>query len=47
VVVLVHTEFDAGGADEAHVLTFRDGKLVKFQLAGDTALMERIWGSNQ
>ena len=45
VVVLVHTEYDSGGADEAHVLTFRDDKLVKWQLAGDTALMERAWGT--
>jgi hypothetical protein len=29
-----------------YVLTFRDGKVVKFQTAGDTALMERVFGSN-
>ena len=27
------------------VLTYRDGKLVKFQTAGDTALLERVFGS--
>jgi hypothetical protein len=27
------------------VLTYRDGKLVKFQTAGDTALLERAFGS--
>ena len=37
VVVLTHTNTD--------VLTFRDGKVVKFQSAGDTALMEHIYGS--
>ena len=31
-----------GGAD---VLTYRDGKLIKFQSAGNTAAMERIFGS--
>ena len=32
-------------ADSADVLTYRDGKLVKFQTAGDTALFERVFGS--
>jgi hypothetical protein len=27
------------------VLTYRDGMLVKFQSAGDTALLERVFGS--
>ena len=45
VVVLVHTQYDGGEADEVHVLTFRDDKLVKWQLAGDTGLMERLWGA--
>jgi ketosteroid isomerase-like protein len=26
-------------------LTFRDGKVVKFQIASDTALQEKIWGT--
>lgn len=45
VVVLVHTSFEGGEADVADVLTFRDGKVVKFQSAGDTALLERVFGS--
>ncbi len=45
VVVLTHTTVEGGEADTADVLTFRDGKLVKFQSAGDTALMERVYGS--
>jgi ketosteroid isomerase-like protein len=45
VVVLTHIELDGEGADEADVLTYRDGKLVKFQSAGDTALLERIYGT--
>ena len=32
-------------ADQADVLTYRDGKLVKFQTAGDTALLELVFGS--
>jgi ketosteroid isomerase-like protein len=46
-VVVVLTTITAGGqsADQADVLTFRDGKVVKFQSAGDTAMQERIWGS--
>lgn len=45
VVVLTHTTIEGGEADTADVLTFRDGKLVKFQSAGDTALIEQVYGS--
>jgi ketosteroid isomerase-like protein len=45
VVVLCHTTMAGDEADTADVLTFRDGKLVKFQSAGDTAAMERHFGS--
>jgi ketosteroid isomerase-like protein len=45
--VVVLTQIRLGGeqADSADVLTFRDGKLVKFQTAGDTALIERVFGT--
>ena len=45
--VVVLTKVTAGGesSDAADVLTFRDGKVVRFQSAGDTAMQERIWGS--
>jgi ketosteroid isomerase-like protein len=45
VVVLTHTTIEGGEADQADVLTYRDGKLVRFQTAGDTALLERVFGS--
>lgn len=45
VVVLTRTTLDGEPADQADVLTFSDGKLVKFQSAGDTALLERVYGS--
>jgi uncharacterized protein len=45
VVVLTHTTMEGGEMDSCDVLTFRDGKLVKFQSAGDTALTERVFGS--
>lgn len=45
VVVLTQIEVDGERSDQADVLTYRDGKLVKFQSAGDTALMERLFGS--
>ena len=45
VVVLTKTTADGQTSDQADVLTFRDGKIIKFQSAGDTALEERIWGS--
>jgi len=45
VVVLTHITVEGGEADSCDVLTFRDGKLVKFQSAGDTAMFERVFGS--
>ncbi|HTT30787.1 MAG TPA: nuclear transport factor 2 family protein [Solirubrobacteraceae bacterium] len=45
VVVLTHITVAGGEADVADVFTFRDGKVVKFQTAGDTALLERVYGS--
>lgn len=45
VVVLTHITVDGQKADQADVLTYRDGKLVRFQNAGDTALLERVFGS--
>jgi uncharacterized protein len=45
VVVLTHISVEGGESDQADVLTYRDGKLVKFQSAGDTALLEQVFGS--
>ena len=45
VVVLTSATADGQSADSVDVLTFRDGKVVKFQSAGDTALQEKIWGT--
>jgi ketosteroid isomerase-like protein len=45
VVVLTHTTMGDDESDSADVLTFRDGKLVKFQSTGDTAAMERNFGT--
>jgi hypothetical protein len=45
VVVLTRISVDGEEADQADVATYRDGKLVKFQSAGDTALLERAFGS--
>ena len=44
VVVLARVSADGQSSDQANVLTFRDGKVAKFQSAGDTALEESIWG---
>jgi hypothetical protein len=46
-VVVVLTQVTAGGesAPQADVWTFRDGKIVKGQTLGDTAMQERIWGT--
>jgi hypothetical protein len=46
VVVLVQGTLAGETADAADVLTFNaDGKLVRFQTAADTALLERVFGS--
>ena len=45
VVVLTQVTLAGEQADSADVLTYRDGNLVKFQTAGDTALLERVFGS--
>jgi uncharacterized protein len=45
VVVLTQTTLAGEHADQADVLTYRDGKLIRFQSAGDTALLERVFGS--
>jgi ketosteroid isomerase-like protein len=44
VVVLCHVSMAGEEYDSADVLTYRDGKLVKFQTAGDTAVLERVFG---
>lgn len=46
VVVLTQITADGQTSDQADVLTFRDGKVVKFQSAGDTALAERVYGTS-
>lgn len=45
VVVLTNVTVGGETADQADVVTFRDGKVVKFQSAGDTAMQERVWGT--
>jgi uncharacterized protein len=45
VVVLTHITLAGEEADTVDVLTFRDGQLVRFQSAGDTALGERVFGT--
>lgn len=46
VVVLTQIALAGESADTVDVLTFNaDGKVIKFQTAGDTALFERVFGS--
>ena len=45
VVVLCQITVGGEQADSCDVLTFKDGKVVRFQTAGDTALAERVYGS--
>ena len=45
VVCLTRITVDGQQADAADVMTFSDGKLTRFQTAGDTALLEQVFGS--
>jgi ketosteroid isomerase-like protein len=45
VVVLTQVELAGNHADSVDVLTFRDGKVVKFQNAPDTAMLEQVYGT--
>jgi uncharacterized protein len=45
VVALCQVTVGGESYDSADVLTYRDGKLIKFQSAGDTAATERVFGS--
>lgn len=44
-VCLNRTTLAGEEVDTADVLTFCDGKMAKFQSAGDTALLERVFGT--
>jgi uncharacterized protein len=46
VVVLTQVSLDGQKYDAADVLTFSDGKVIRFQTAGDTALLERTFPSS-
>jgi ketosteroid isomerase-like protein len=48
-VVVVQTEVTAGGetSQEADVFTFRNGKIIKAQSYGDTAMQERVFGTKR
>jgi ketosteroid isomerase-like protein len=44
VVALTEVTVDGETTAGADVFTFRDGKIVKAETFGDTALMERVFG---
>jgi ketosteroid isomerase-like protein len=46
-VVVVLTEITAGGetSQEADVWTLQDGKIIQAQIFGDTAMQEKIFGT--
>ena len=45
VVVLAHTTAGGESALLADVLTYRDGKVVQVESFGDTAMLERVFGT--
>jgi ketosteroid isomerase-like protein len=44
VVVLTQISVNGESAEQAGVLTYRDGKVVQFRSMNDTALQERVYG---
>jgi len=48
-VVVAITEVTADGqsGEDADVMTIRDGKTVRMEVHGDTALLERVYGKKQ
>ncbi len=48
-VVVAITEVSAGGetSEDADVFTIRDGKTVRAEMHGDTAMLERVYGKKQ
>jgi ketosteroid isomerase-like protein len=45
VVALTQVSVEGHTSDDADVLTFRDGKVVKFQAATDTEMQTEVWGA--
>lgn len=47
VVALTEVAIGAERGQDADVFTLRDGKVVRVHANGDTALLERVWGSKK
>lgn len=47
VVALTDVTVDGNHGKDADVFTLRDGKTVKVEIHGDTALMERVYGKKE
>jgi ketosteroid isomerase-like protein len=47
VVALTHITMGDESAHDADVFTLRDGKTVRVEIHGDTAMMERVYGKKQ
>lgn len=47
VVALTEITVDGETGHDADVFTVRNGKTVRAQMHGDTALLERVWGKKQ
>jgi ketosteroid isomerase-like protein len=47
VVVITDVTVDGETSEDADVMTLRDGKTVRMEVHGDTALLERIYGKKE
>ncbi|WP_101947361.1 nuclear transport factor 2 family protein [Mycobacterium sp. 3519A] len=47
VVAITDVSVDGQSGEDADVMTIRDGKTVRMEVHGDTALLERVYGKKQ
>ncbi len=47
VVAITEVTVNGESSEDADVLTIRDGKTVRMEVHGDTALLERVYGKKQ
>jgi uncharacterized protein len=47
VVAITEVSVDGQSGEDADIMTIRDGKTVRMEVHGDTALLERVYGKKQ
>jgi uncharacterized protein len=47
VVAVTEVSVDGQSGEDADIMTIRDGKTVRMEVHGDTALLERVYGKKE